>query len=189
VNFAAFPTFKMPRFTARTLRHCHLRAALKTTRTPFHRLIAVIPPLAPITTITQIPSLRRAMSSDAAAEYEAFLKKAQKDYSAGYEPPADDTTTTTAKIQVVSDPHPAIRALGERFYVSEVDEVFEAISFAWEKESLPNIGTRPFLWLRHEITVAPILQKYMHLCIHTTVFAMYLVGSSPARGFEGFHDC
>jgi hypothetical protein len=160
----------MPRFAPIALRHCHLRAALKSTRTPLHRRIAATPPPAPITTITHIPSLRRAMSSDA-AEYEAFLKKAQKDYSAGYEPPAD-TTERTAKIQVVNDPHPAIRALGERFYVSEVDEMFEAISFAWEKESLPTIGRRPS-WcccaMRSPLRVAYLHTKNIPLPMHTII--------------------
>ncbi|KAA8893628.1 hypothetical protein FN846DRAFT_978150 [Sphaerosporella brunnea] len=136
----------------RQLRHCQ-QSALKTTIAraspllPLHRRTAYTAALlqrftSPTTTTTTVtfashtPSFRRAMSSDA-ADYEAFLKKAQKDYSEGYEPPADTERTATITAEV--DPHPAIRALGERFYVSEVDEAFEFISFSWEKELLPTI--------------------------------------------------
>jgi hypothetical protein len=77
------------------------------------------------------------MSSD--ADYEAFLKKSQKDYSAGYEAPVTNTGDVSM-IQTETNPHPAISALGERFYTSEVDEAFEGISFSWQKESLPTAG-------------------------------------------------
>ncbi|KAF8252300.1 hypothetical protein K440DRAFT_594668 [Wilcoxina mikolae CBS 423.85] len=76
------------------------------------------------------------MSSD--ADYEAFLLRSQKDYSVGYEGSNHAPAAGTISIQVESDPHPAIKALGERFYISDVDEPFEGISFKWRKESLPT---------------------------------------------------
>ncbi|KAF8533193.1 hypothetical protein BDD12DRAFT_762423 [Trichophaea hybrida] len=76
------------------------------------------------------------MASD--ADYEAFLLRAQKDYSTGYEGSNHAISAGTISIHVESDPHPAIKALGERFYISDVDESFEGISFKWQKESLPT---------------------------------------------------
>ena len=82
------------------------------------------------------------MSSD--ASYEAFLRGAQKDYSAGYEPPSTSSGSGTISVQKHGQnnpPHPAIQALGDRYYTSEVDEPFEGISFEWKRDSLPADGT------------------------------------------------
>lgn len=75
------------------------------------------------------------MSSD--ADYVAFLKKSQKDYS---QPSEEASATTSRTSAVAADVHPAVKALGERYYVSDSDEPFEGVSFAWEKETLPNEG-------------------------------------------------
>lgn len=74
------------------------------------------------------------------ADYAAFLKKSQKDYSQPSEGvPAATSTTAT------SEAHPAIKALGERYYTSEADEPFEGISYDWENETLPDEGLCAFL--------------------------------------------
>lgn len=75
------------------------------------------------------------MSSD--ADYAAFLKKSQKDYSQPSETPAAAATSAVvAGVEV----HPAVKALGERYYISDADEPFEGISFTWEKRTLPDEG-------------------------------------------------
>lgn len=74
------------------------------------------------------------MSSD--ADYAAFLNKSQKDYSQPSETPTAATSATVAGIEA----HPAVKALGERYYISEADEPFEGISFTWEKRTLPDEG-------------------------------------------------
>ena len=81
------------------------------------------------------------MSSD--ASYEAFLRAAQKDYSAGYEPPS--TGSGGGAISIQRHGHPAIQALGVRHYTSEVDEPFEGISFGWKGDVLPSDRTHPLL--------------------------------------------
>lgn len=75
-------------------------------------------------------SVMMMMSSD--ADYVAFLKKSQTDYSRSSESETPASATTEA--------HPAVEALGERFYVSDADEPFEGVSFSWEKETLPDEG-------------------------------------------------
>ncbi|KAI5852428.1 hypothetical protein DFP73DRAFT_532689 [Morchella snyderi] len=76
------------------------------------------------------------MSSD--ADYAAFLKKSQKDYSQSYEEDSSKQAATTTASTAQSEVHPAVRALGERFYVSDADEPFEGVSFAWDKGTLPT---------------------------------------------------
>jgi len=100
------------------------------------------PPHAPIP-VARIHTTRTNMASDDDA-YAAFLRKSQKDYSAGSgADDADDASPAhvTNTPQIERNPHPAIRALGsERFYTSDVDEAFEPISLVWTKESLPTGG-------------------------------------------------
>lgn len=80
------------------------------------------------------------MSSD--ADYVAFLKKSQTDYSGLLESETPASATTEA--------HPAVKALGERFYVSDADEPFEGVSFSWTKGTLPDEGLcsplKPFFY-------------------------------------------
>jgi hypothetical protein len=83
---------------------------------------------------------QRAMSSD--ADYAAFLAKSNNDYSrppAGSDsrpPPYEETLNTTA----ATDVHPAVKALGDRYYVSDADEPFVAVDFKWDGSALPTAG-------------------------------------------------
>lgn len=73
--------------------------------------------------------------------YAAFLGKANKDYSAGAT--SSSSITTASDVGTKHEPHPAIKALGERFYVSDADEPFVSVEFKLEKqkEKLPDAGT------------------------------------------------
>lgn len=88
--------------------------------------------------IRAFSSSRIIMSSD--ADYAAFLKKSQKDYSQSYEEDPSKQAATTTASTAQSEVHPAVRALGERFFVSDADEPFEGVSFAWDKGTLPTEG-------------------------------------------------
>lgn len=77
------------------------------------------------------------MSSD--IDYVAFLEKSQKDYSQPGTPAAAASVTAMATA-TNTRVHPAVKALGERYYISDADEPFEGISFAWEKETFPSEG-------------------------------------------------
>lgn len=82
-------------------------------------------------------SSRITMASD--ADYTAFLNKAQKDYSDGASKQATAGERGGASI-AQAEVHPAIRALGERYFVSDADEPFESVSFVWGKSTLPSEG-------------------------------------------------
>jgi len=121
-----------------TLRHrasLHLRQILKSaSTTPPHPHIST----RSIISIVRISPTRHTNMSSSDA-YEAFLKKSQKDYSAGADDVSPAHVTNTPQIE--RNPHPAINALGsECFYTSDVDEAFEPISLSWSKESLPTGG-------------------------------------------------
>lgn len=92
-----------------------------------------------------LSSSRIKMSSD--DSYAAFLKKSQKDYSQPPEgaPKGAAAPATTASTTAKPEVHPAVKALGERYYVSDADEPFEGVSFDWQKETLPDQGLRFFL--------------------------------------------
>jgi hypothetical protein len=139
-----FRNFVDMRLTALLLRHCHLQAAWRaaTHHHPHphphpHQFLLHRTTTSLLSFTSRI--LSRTMSSD--ADYEAFLRRSQKDYSASYEGSNHAAAAGTISIQVENNPHPAIKALGERFYTSDVDEPFEGISFKWQKESLPTAGT------------------------------------------------
>lgn len=93
------------------------------------------------------------MSSD--ADYAAFLNKSQKDYSQPSETPA---AATSAVVVVGVEAHPAVKALGERYYISDADEPFESISFTWEKRTLPDEGlsTIPLYCLDYAPRLIPV---------------------------------
>ncbi|KAL7268319.1 hypothetical protein RUND412_009065 [Rhizina undulata] len=79
------------------------------------------------------------MSSD--ADYAAFLSRAQKDYSKGPDGQAvsePSETLTTPTVSAANEVHPALKALGQRYYVSEADEEFVNVSFEWGKSIPPN---------------------------------------------------
>lgn len=75
------------------------------------------------------------------ADYEAFLNGANKDYSGSYEASNRAPHPGTAVVELVAEPHAAIKALGERYYTSDTDEPFEAVAFSWHKEGLPSEGS------------------------------------------------
>lgn len=79
------------------------------------------------------------MTSSIDSDYEAFLKKSQTDYSAGFFAVSNGVgDMKMSAIKVDMEPHAAIRDLGERFYVSDVDECFKGVSFDWKEGDLPN---------------------------------------------------
>jgi hypothetical protein len=81
------------------------------------------------------------MTSSIDSDYEAFLKKSQTDYSAGFFAVSNGVgDMKMSAIKVDMEPHAAIRDLGERFYVSDVDECFKGVSFDWKEGDLPNAG-------------------------------------------------
>jgi len=72
------------------------------------------------------------MSSD--AEYAKFLAKSQTDYSGGQsaEPQSEPNVASLESV------HSKLKALGDRFYTSDVDEPFEGVSYKWGKGTNPS---------------------------------------------------
>ncbi|TGZ79746.1 hypothetical protein EX30DRAFT_342097 [Ascodesmis nigricans] len=71
------------------------------------------------------------MSSSSDDAYAAFLSRANRDYSAP-QGQQQAPTLSTAEIGEEHTPHPAIRALGERYYVSDADEPFVGVELSAE---------------------------------------------------------
>ncbi|KAK6504852.1 hypothetical protein TWF481_006788 [Arthrobotrys musiformis] len=67
-------------------------------------------------------------------DYEAFLNKANKDYSGQSAQPA----AQKEEVFISATAHEALRALGERFYTSDSDEPFTDVTFGWEGDALPD---------------------------------------------------
>ncbi|KAK6500733.1 hypothetical protein TWF506_003497 [Arthrobotrys conoides] len=67
-------------------------------------------------------------------DYEAFLNKANKDYSN----PSANPAPQKKDVFISATAHEALRAIGERWYTSDSDEPFTDVTFGWEGDALPD---------------------------------------------------
>ncbi|KAK6345469.1 hypothetical protein TWF718_007385 [Orbilia javanica] len=67
-------------------------------------------------------------------DYEAFLNKANRDYSN----PSANPAPQKEEVFISASAHEALRAIGERWYTSDSDEPFTDVTFGWEGDTLPD---------------------------------------------------